>query len=65
MKVIVKVQLPEITALVTDRDGRIQKLMPVNEQTLLMMAGARKRYFYARVIGTDLVIDEEAPDQNW
>lgn len=68
---IVKVQVPLATseevpaALLYNKDRHVQAMVPVTDELLASMAGEKKKFFYARMVGTIINIDGEAPCQDW
>lgn len=66
---IFKVQVPlagnEPSALVYNRDRSTQLMLPITPALMDFMAGAPKKFVYARIVDENLVIDLEAPWQEW
>jgi hypothetical protein len=68
---IVKIQRPLFTtekgelALIYNRDRTFETIVPFEEVEQLFEAGINKVYAHAHLEGTDLHINDWAPDQPW
>lgn len=69
---IVKVQIPLVTSdptpqvLVYDRDRRLEQYLPMTQEVLDVMNGETKRYFWARLRGTELsLLNKVVGEQSW
>lgn len=68
---IVKVQIPLLTfggegeALFYNEDQSVHCMFPVTEELLEWMEGEPKKFFYFHISKKHIVLDEEAPWQDW
>lgn len=68
---IIKIQLPlssntdEPEALVYDEKHEIDTFMPISKELLKRMGGNIKKFFYAHLEDEEVIIDKDAPWQEW
>lgn len=68
---IVKIQLSQFTTgesrrmLMYDRSRMVQHEAEATPEIIELLGDRPKAYFHAEVIGGELMIDEEAPKQDW
>jgi hypothetical protein len=68
---IVKIQLPieanveDPEALVYDEKHEVDTFMPITKELLRRMGGNIKKFFYAHLEDEEIIIDQDAPFQDW
>ncbi len=64
---IVKLQTPVVGSeiLIYNQDKSLLYTQPVSDDVMGLMNGRKKAFFWARMLGTVIHIDREAPWQTW
>lgn len=68
---IVKVQLSRVSSdgdsylLIYDQSQKWQWMGPAAEEIVAMLDGKQKAFFWAELEGTEIVLDNPAPWQEW